>query len=93
MKIRLRPIQSFELQTETGEVIGVATEVATWEGMSKLVTADGAIVIIKSPGAMQEGMARALQGFGGGLGLIDVAVVRISPALAAKLTSSQGEPK
>lgn len=93
MKIRLRPIQSFELQTETGEVIGVATEVAEWEGMSKLVTANGDAVIIESPGAVQEGMARALRCFGGDLGLINVAVVRISPTLAAKLISSQGEPK
>ena len=91
MKIKLRPVQAYELLAPDGAVLALVHHCSSWEGMAKLSTAEGQTLIIESPGRMEQAMATAFSAFGGELGLVECDLVRASPSLIVGLLTKAPE--
>ena len=81
MKLTLKPVKTFEVFTAAGVSLGVFKVSSEWESMVKLMAADSsASIIVDTPSAWSELFSSIFN-----LGQIEVAVIKISPSIAAAI--------
>lgn len=86
MKVRIRPVQSFEVfDAASGRTLGEFTVDSKWEGMFKLRSSSGHVLIVDRA----DGISRV---FASLLGQDDdevVDVIKASPSITAQITEAQ----
>lgn len=91
MMIKLRPIRAYELLAHDGSTpLATLHRESSWEGLTKLTTAEGQVLIIQTPSSMEESMAVAMAGIGGHLGVVECTLLSGSPSLIGSLLSTAG---
>ncbi len=91
MKIRLKPVKAYELLAPDGRAVARLVMADSWEGLAKLQTDSGQVLIIERPSFMEQTMAEALGNMGAGDGTIECDLVKASPSLAAELMGAPGD--
>lgn len=87
MKIKLRPVKSYMLVSQDDRDVALLTVESRWEGLIKLVTADGQVVVCEQPEAMREMMASAGVPWLGTI--VEADALKMSTELLAQLAPQQ----
>lgn len=85
MKVKLKPITSYEVIALSGKSLGIFQDDGRWHGMLSLKRADSKVLIVEAPSGTEELLAGGLGKLCTDLAAIEVDIVKVSPSLVEEL--------